>query len=240
MAPNDLPDWTSVVARPQTQLAGSPWNYAIGNNVKTFTLAADTSILGILLPNFFNLSQLQVVGHTSGLTYLEADPTVQIWRQFYTIPIMSGIDNAVDITIFAGTASTAYICSIPDSVAVVALADNPAPWQSANVPPVTIDFANPGQNNTVTVITAPTNSRSLWLHGAYWSWSVAAATANGIWQVSTPTEIGADSPVAAGAARFMDWRGAKLAGGQSLQWKQLGAAASGTTSCYGSISYAVF
>jgi hypothetical protein len=38
----------------------------------------------------------------------------------------------------------------------------------------------------------------------------------------------------------MDWRGAKLAGGTSLQWKQIGAAAAGLSTCYGSISYAVF
>lgn len=240
MGVNDQPDFTSVVARPQTQLAGSPWTPAAGTVTKTFTLAADTSLIGILIPNFFNITNLQVKGHTSGFTYLNEDPFHTSFHPYYHTVIESAVDSQVDITVASGSSNTVYVSSIPDPVASIALPAQAAPWQAPNMTPLKVDFANPGQNNTVTIIAAQPNSESIWLHTMEWMWDAAPAGASGIWQDDSGTEIGADAALIAGAARFMDWRGAKMAGGKAFQYKQLGTAAAGTYNCRGTIAYAVY
>lgn len=240
MGTNDQPDFTSVVARPQTQLAGSPKTWAPGSQTFTFTLAPDTSILCLLIPSFFNATRLTIVGHQSGFTYVKEEPFKTSFHPIYYAVVNSAVDMSVDITITCTIAVQAYVSSVPDPVASVALPTVPAPWQAPNQTPLKMDFANPGQNNTVDIIPAPINSQSIYLHSAEWLWNAAPANAFGIWQDSNGTEIGADAIPALLGPRFMDWKGAKLAGGFAFQYKQTSTAAANSYFCQGSITYSIY
>lgn len=238
--PNDLPDWTSVVARPQTQLAGSPWVYPSGDHTKTFTLAADTSIVCVLLPAFSTVTQLFIRGVTSGFTYLKAAPFNTSFHPYYTAVINSAVDSQVTVEINGTPGNTAYISSIPDPVAQITLPNQPAPWEAPTMTPAPIDFANPGPGNTVTVIAAPNNAQSIWLHGMQWVYTGATAGTDGQWQDSNGTEISADSVTLNSGPRFHDFKGAKMAGGFAFQYKQIGAAAAGTYNIRGNVCYSVY
>ena len=238
--PNDQPDWTSVVARPQEQLAGSPWTYPAGDNTKTFPLAADTSIVSVLLPNFATVNQIQIRGHTSGFTYLKEVPANTSYHPYYMAVINTGVDSSVDVEINAGSSHIAYVSSIPDPVATVALPNQPAPWQAPNQPPGKVDFGNPGQNNVATVIAAPTNSQSIWLHTLAYKWNAAPANAFGVWQTSDGTEIGADAVPIAGYWQHTDFHGVKLGAGYSLGFKQTSTAAAGSFFAQGFCTYSIY
>lgn len=238
--PNDQPDWTSVVARPQTQLAGSPYTVASGTDTRTFTLAPDTSILMILIPSFFNVTALQVHGVTSGFTYLKAAPDLTSYHPYYTAVIFTAVDPTVSITVSVGASTTVYVSSCPDPVASITMPNQPAPWESPNQPPLTVDFGNPGPAGTVTIIAAPTNAQSIYLHSFEWVWNTTAATLNGVWQDDSGLEIGAEDTTNNVAPRFMDWKGAKMAGGRAFRFKQNGALAAGSVFCNGTICYSVY
>ena len=238
--PNDQEDWTSVFARPQTQLVGSPATYAAGDTSKTFTLAPDTSVVCVLVPNFQFVIELQIKGVTSGFTYVKEFPDLTSYHPYYTAVINSAVDSQVIVEINTSNTVTAYVSSIPDPVATLMLPNQQAPWQAPNQPPITIDFDNPGAGNRAIIIASPANSESIYLHGMQWVWTAAAATANGQWTDGGGGVHGADSPITAGIPRFMDWKGAKLPGGHSFDFTQVGAAAIGTTHCYGILTYAIY
>jgi hypothetical protein len=240
VAPNDLPDWTSVFARPQTQLGGSPWSAPAGTNTQTFTLAADTSIICVLIPNFFNITSLQVHGVTSGFTYVKAEPLKTSYHPYYVAAINSAVDSAITVTVTTGVTTTVYVSSIPDPIAAITLPNQPAPWEAPNQPGIAISFANPGQNNTAQIVPAPVNAQSIYLHTMAWVWTAAAATANGRFIDGGGTAVGKDAPITAGVRAFMDFKGAKLAGGDDFHFVQDGAAAAGTTNCYGFLTYAIY
>lgn len=237
--PNDQPDWTSVVARPQVQLAGSPWAYGATTQSKNFVLAADTSILGILLPGYLQVTTLTVTGHTSGTVYLTLNPSaVRFPDVFYTL-IQSAVDMSVDITITAGSSGTAYISSIPDPVAQAQIIQNPAPWQAPNQLPAQLNFANPGNGNSVTIIAAPSGSQSLWIHSMSWMWTVQATNVQGIFQDSGGTQFLDDGAFVAGSRGYMDFKGARLDPGTGFVFKQFSAGAASTTFCFGGVTYSV-
>lgn len=238
--PRDQQDWTSVFARPQSQAAGSPATWAIGTTTKTFTLAPDTSIVCFLCPTFFNIDALTITGHTSGFTYVAAEPLNTSFAPIYYAVVNSAVDTSVDITVTCTIAVSAFVSSVPDPVAAVSVPTVPAPWQAPNRTPLKMDFGNPGMNNTVTIIPAQTNSRSIYLHSAYWLWNAAPANAFGVFQDSNGTEIGADSLPALLGPRYMDWKGAKMAGGFAFQFKQTSSAAANSFFCQGSITYSVY
>lgn len=237
---NDQPDWTSVVSRPQTQLGGSPWAVPIGTTTQTFTLAPDTSIVFILIPQFFNVTSLMVHGVTSGFTYVKEQPLLTSYHPYYVAAINSAVDSAITVTIATGVALTAYVSSIPDAIASIVIPGQPAPWQAPNQQGLAISFANPGQNNTVTIIAAPSNAQSIWLHTMSWVWTVAAATANGRFIDGSGTAVSKDSPLILGQRAYMDFKGLKLAGGDDFHFVQDGAAAANTTNCFGAITYSIY
>lgn len=240
MAPNDQPDWTSVFARPQTQLGGSPYTVASGTDTRSFTLAPDTSILLILIPSFFNVTALQVHGVTSGFTYLKAAPDLTSYHPYYTAVIFTAVDPTVSITVSVGASTTIYVCSSPDPVASINMPNQPAPWEAPNQPPLTVDFGNPGLGVAATIIPAPSNAQSIYLHSFMWTWNLSSTTLFGAWQDDTGLEIGAEDTKGSISPRYMDWKGAKMAGGHALQFKQAGSLAAGSSFCNGMITYSVY
>lgn len=240
MAAEDMPDWTAVVARPQTQLAGSPWSYAATTNTKSFTVAPDCSIVSVLLANPLGVSALSIVGGVSGATYLNVNPSLNNVNLYYPSIINSAVDTTVTITITASAPGTAYVSSIPDPIAAVALATEPLPWQAANKPLLTLDFGNPGLNNTVTLIANPPVGQAVYLHSMQWLWSVANTQCFGVWQQVGGLELGADNAGGSISPRFMEFHGVKLTSGAGLQFLQKGSLAAGSSFCNGWLAYSVY
>lgn len=237
--PNDQPDWTSVVARPQVQLAGSPWAYGATTQTQNFVLSADTSIIGILLPGYLTVTVTTVTGHVSGTVYQTLNPSqVRFPDVFYTL-VQSGVDTSVDITITASATGTAYVSSIPDPVAAAQIIQNPAPWQAPNQLPAQLNFANPGNLATATIIAAPSGSQSIWLHTMSWQWTTADSSMHGIFQDSGGTQFLDDGSFVAGTRAYMDFKGARLDPGTSFVFKQFTATAANSTFCFGGVTYSV-
>lgn len=237
---NDLPDWAQVIARPDTILAGSPMAYVSGSTTETFAVPTGVHLLSIVLPGFPNITEIIVNGATTGTRYFDETPNQSIYQAQYYVLIPAGADTSVSITINAGASGNAYITGVSDTVAVAALPQNPTPWQAPNRPPLKVVFSNPGQNNTAVVIPEQINAKSIWLHTFYWEWTAVSATLFGNWQDATPVVIGSDTVAVSAAARYMDWKGAKLSSGQAFEFLQTGPAAAGTASCLGSITYSAF
>lgn len=229
-----------MVARPQTQLTGSPWAYSSGGATKTFILASNTSILGILLPGFATVSELKVTGVTSSVVYLDINPETQAFQQFYYTPVMDAVDTQVTVSISASSGATAYVASIPDPVGVLSLPANPPPWQAPNQFARKFSFTNPGAGNTRTIVPNGFGGRTLYLHTAVWVYSAVVVGSTGTFQDSAGTDILADDATLSGVPRFMDFKGTPITAGAELDYHQSGAAAVGTYTISGSFTYAVF
>ncbi len=237
---NDLPDWASTVYQPDVPLAGSPMAFIAGFTTQNFAVPNGVHIINIVLPTFFNVSALTVAGVTSGNTYLQEKPNQDIFRHDYWVIIPGSVDTTVTIDITSGSPGTAYVSGVLAPIAVAALPQNPAPWQAPNTKPSGFTFANPGAGNTVVIVAAPPSGESLWLHDLSFFWSVAMPTANGHFQDGAGQIVMEDAPLTVGGHRYMHYGGVKLSGSQSFLFKQAGAAAAGTTTCYGAISYAMY
>lgn len=240
MGTNDLPDWATVIARPDTILTGSPMAYINGFTQATFTMPTGVHILSIVLPGFPNITEITVSGVQTGTTYYGETPNQNIYQPQYYVLIPEGADTQIEITISSGAPGLAYITGVSDTVAVASIPQNPAPWQAPNRPPLKVVFSNPGSGGTSIVIPAQTNARSIWLHTFYWQWTATNGGLFGNWQDATPVVIGSDTAAVTAAPRFMDWRGAKLSAGEAFEFNQTGGAAAGTASCLGSITYSVY
>lgn len=235
-----MPDWTSVFARPQTQLAGSPASYPVGDTTQTFTLASDTSVVSVLIPNFFNVTNLQIKGHTSGFTYFKAEPIKTSFAPYYVAVIDSAVDTAIDVEVNTGVLTTVYISSIPDPVAAIALPSQPAPWQAPNQPLVEVFFMNPGPGVDVTVIPAPVNAQSIWLHTMAYITSAVNANLSFRWQTSDGTRLFDDTFSADASMRNVDLKGVKLKGGLALNFHQVGTLVANTLNIMGTIAYSIY
>lgn len=238
--PKDQPDWTSVISRPQTQLAGSPWNYAATTNTQSFTVAPDCSIVSVLFANPLFVTQLKITGDVSGATYLNVNPSLNNVSLYYPAIINSAVDTSVTITLVAGASGIAYVSSIPDPIAAVSMSTEPLPWQYANQPLKTIDFSNPGNGNTVTIVPNPPTGQAIYLHSISYLWTVATNTMFGIWQQIGGVELGADNATNGTVPRYMDFHGTKLTSAAGLQYKQTGSAAAGSNFCNGWLAYSIY
>lgn len=238
--PIDLPDWTSAIARPSIQATGSPWAYAATSQTRNFTLQSDAHALGILLPDYQTVTVLEITGHVSTVTYLNVDLATANFQPATWVPVMAAIDTSVDIRIDATFASTAYITQVFDVSAPVITPQLPPPWTNPNSTPTAISFSNPGAAATVTILPSPGPGMSIYLHSMQWLWTAASTTADGQWQDSFGTSRVADSPVTAGVPRYVDFKGAALPPDSGWQWLQNGAAAAGSTTCYGTVTYSIF
>lgn len=237
---NDLPDWASTVYQPDVAITGSPISYIAGFTTKTLAVPSGVHILNVVLPGFPNISLITVAGATSGVTYLAETPNENIFQKQYFVLIPQLVDTSVVVDITAGAPGTAYVSGMLAPLAVAQLAQNPAPWQAPNRPPLGFSFANPGAGNSVVILGAPINSMSIWLHSMSWTWTVAGATGGGNFQDSNGVIALKDVPITAGQARYQDFKGAKLSGGFDYQFTQVGALAANMTFCEGSVTYSVF
>lgn len=238
--PNDQQDWTSVVARPQTQLAGSPWTYNTGGDSKTFTLAPNTSIVGILLPSYNSVSFLSVTGSTSAITYLKVNPSASLYQQYYYVPIVDAVDTQVLVIVTGTLSAKAYVVSVPDPVGVLSIPAVPPPWQAPNQPPLGFKLSNPGPLTNINILPVPPLFTGYYLHSAVWEYSGVAAGQTAVWEDSNGVAFLFDDATTAGGPRFMDFKGAAMAQNQPLIYRQVGAAVAGTYTVSGSITYSVF
>lgn len=237
--PNDLPDWTAAIARPSLQATGSPWAYPAGNTTKNFPLSADCHSVGILVPDYQNVTLLQVVGHTSTVEYLNVNLAFVNSGPAQWVPVIAAVDMSVDITVHDANPNTLYVVQIFDAQAVLSTPQLPPPWQAPNQHPATIHFLNPGSGNTVTILPSPGPGQSLYLHTMQWTWDTTVAGLSGIWRSSNGTERGADDADQAGASRYMDYRGAQLDPNTGFQFNQTSVTPAGSAACHGTITYSI-
>lgn len=239
--PNDQPDYTSVVARPQTQLAGSPWVIASsGTHTLAFTLTPDTSILAIMVPALTVVTEITVTGVVSGSLYLDVLPSTELFpNQFYAI-VQSAVDTSVNVTVVSTTGTTVYVSSIPDPVAQTSLVTFPAPWEAPNQPPLHMGFGNPGTGAHTTIIPAPAAGKSIWLHELSYNVSGTNAALYIYWQTSDGTVFAGDICEVDIGRRHFPFRGARLGAGLSVQVMQPPTLAANTIFYEGTAVYSVY
>lgn len=238
--PVDLPDYSSVIYRPDDVLTGSPWSYSSGTNTKTFPIPVGSHIVAVLLPGYTTVSNLLVTGSTSTVQYINAYPNDSIVpRPFYGI-VSSAVDTSITVKITASSSGTAYLTTIHDPVAVAIAQADAQPWQSANLPPVPISFGYPGNGGTSVVITAPAAPQSVWLHSFSYRWNVVTANSFGIWQTTGGLEICADPGANDLTQRPYEGHGTKLPVATGLEFVGQGAAAVNSCFAQGMITYSVY
>jgi hypothetical protein len=237
--PNDLPDWTAAIARPGVQATGSPWVYPAGSTSKNFPLGPDTHSVGLLVPDYQNVTLLEVVGHVSGVEYLNVDLAFVNSGPAQWVPVIATVDTSVDITVHDAGSNTLYVVQVFDAQAVLSTPQLPPPWQAPNQHPTTVHFLNPGPSATVTILPSPGPGQSLYLHGMQWSWDTTLATLTGVWQSSNGTERGVDVAAEAGASRYMDFKGAQLDPNTAFQFHQTSDDAASSAVCHGCITYSI-
>lgn len=237
---NDLPDWAQVVAQPDTILPGSPTLYNSGSTSSTWGLPTGVHMLSIVLQDYPDVTSLTVVGETTGVPYLDINPSTQTYQHNFYALIPGGAETEVTITTVASAAGRMWVTGISSPLAVATLPQNPAPWQAPTGPGAFMSFGNPGSGNSATIIAAPTGNRSIWLHSMWWSWSVASSTVIGTFQDGDGVDVGADIAVTAGIPRYADFKGQRLAPDSAFIFKQSGAAAANTSFCFGGVTYSVY
>lgn len=236
---NDLPDWASVVARPDTILPGSPVLYNTGSTSTDFTMPTGVHILSIVLQDYPDVTELSVVGVETGVPYLDVNPSTATYQHQYYVLIPAGADTKVQVTTVASVPGNMWVTGVSDTVAVAVLPQNPGPWQAPTSPSAGLSFGNPGPGASVTLIPAPTGNRSIWLHSMWWLWSAASANIVGAFQDTGSVIVGEDIAVTAGIPRYMDHKGLRLGPSQAFIFKQSGAAALNTAFCFGGVTYSV-
>lgn len=240
MSTNDLPDWATVTASPDVPLTGSPMAYINGFTSVTFAIPTGVHLLSIVLPGYLNISEIDVVGITTGVTYFTETPLRNAYQHQYYVLIPSGADSSVSVRITASAAGTAYITGVTDTVAVAALPQNPAPWQAANVRPLSLSFANPGLSGVVAILGGQGGNRSIWLHSMTFLWDVASLSMGGQFTDTSGVQFLATEAVTAGAVTHVEFHGAKLDPNVGIQFVQGGSSAAGTTNCRGTLVYSVY
>lgn len=238
--PNDIPDWSTTVYQLDTNLSGSPMSYVSGTVSHTFTVPTGVHLLSITLPVNGNVTLLQVTGATTSARYLSINPQLASTTTTYYVFVPYLVDPTVAVSITATGTGTAFVNGVSAPIAVAELAQNPAPWQAPTYPANPISFDNPGAGNSFTILNAPGVGFQLYLHSMWWMWTVSAATMTGHFGDSDGLIIGWDAAITLGIPRNFDHKGAKLNDNAAFEFSQVGAAAAGTTHCYGSVTYSVY
>jgi hypothetical protein len=237
---NDLPDWSNTVYQLDQNLPGSPISYVNGSVTTTFTVPTGIHLLSITLPDPGNVTFLLVSGNSTNAKYLEVNPQLSSFATTYYVFIPYLVDPEVKVQINATGTGSAYVNGVSAPIAVADLPQNPAPWQAPTYPANPISFDNPGSGLSAAILNAPGVGVQLWLHSMWWMWTVSSATTIGHFGDTDGLVIGYDAAITLGIPRFMDHGGAKLNDNAGFQFTQTGAAAAGTTHCYGSITYSVY
>ena len=240
MSTNDLPDWATVVARPDTIISGSPTLYSPGGFSDTFTMPTGVHILSIVLQDWPDVTGLLVQGANTGVVYLNINPSQSSYQHQYYALIPSGADTQVTVTVTASVAGNMWLTGVSDTVAVAVLPQDPTPWQAPNQPPMKFGFTNPATNGTAAVIAAPGLGKSIYLHTMLWYWVTVAANVSGEFEQTSGTFIVPSYAVVAGQPYYVDFKGAKLAPDSGIQFLATGTAAAGAALLAGSVTYSVY
>jgi hypothetical protein len=188
--PNDLPDYTQMVTRNALALTNSPYAFVTGTNTQNFTLTADCHSVLILIQAVANVSNLKLVGQTTGVDYAFAAGQATSVTGAFWIPVSSVLDSVVQLQITATGGGTAYLAGIGDSQASVAVgAPSPFPvtiqgssvriltntdisasavptWLASNRGMAVIDTGSLAANATFVILPA-TTGRTYNLHGIF-------------------------------------------------------------------------
>lgn len=238
--PNDVPDWTTQVIRPDVTPSGSPWAYSSGTSMMSFAISRGVHVLAVLVPDFTHVSSLLVKGVTSGVTYLQSYPNDSIVpRPFYAV-VAPEVDSFVSVSIVASAGNTLYVTNVADPIAVAIAQADAQPWQAPNLPPVPISFGYPGAAGNAVVIPAPAAPQSIWLHGMTYRWNIVTANSFGAWFTTGGLEIWADPGANDLTQRSVDYRGTKLPVATGLEFTGQGGAAVNSCFAQGTISYSVY
>lgn len=119
MVPNDSPDWTTNIARPQTAYPGSPFSYGIGLNNITVDVTPDVYTLGITFTPVGSLHNIAVIGIQSGALYLEQEDTLGAVANVQWVPLISALDTSVQIQLMATESGHVSVALMGESAGVI-------------------------------------------------------------------------------------------------------------------------
>lgn len=238
--PNDVPDWSTQIIRPDTVPSGAPWAYGTGTSTKNFTILKGTHVFTLVIPDFSHVSLVTVTGASTGQTYLKEYPILDILPRPYYMIVSSEIEPNVTVSITASAGATLYAASVGDVPAVAIAQAEALPWQAANQPPQPVNIPYTGAGGTAVILPAPAAPRSLWLHSMSLNWSVVAANTNGIFETTAGNPLINDVGATELSQRTFEFHGGKLPSGDGLQFLGVGAAAASASTILGTLNYSVF
>lgn len=122
--PNDSPDWTTNIARPQTSYPGSPFAYTAAGLNFNIGLTPDVYTVGLAFNDNSSLTSLDVVGNVSQTTYLSLRPLLATPGPVQWIPVMSVVDTSINVDIVASAAGSVYVVLMGESAGVIAYPAN--------------------------------------------------------------------------------------------------------------------
>lgn len=117
--PNDSPDWTTNVARPQTAAPGNPYSYGVGLTSVNITITPDVYTLGIVLSTIGSIHNIAVLGEQSGALYLEQEDTLGFVANVQWVPVISALDTTVQVQIMATAAGDMTVALMGESAGVI-------------------------------------------------------------------------------------------------------------------------
>lgn len=122
--PNDSPDWTTNIARPQTEYGSSPYAYTSAGLNISVSLTPDVHVVGLAFLDNSSLQTLTVVGNVTGTTYLSLRPTLSTPGPIQWVPVMSAVDTSVEVEITATASGSVWIVLMGESSGVIAYPAN--------------------------------------------------------------------------------------------------------------------
>lgn len=122
--PNDSPDWTTNIARPQIEYPGSPFVYTGAGLSMDLTLTPDVYTVGLAFLDNASLTALTVTGNVTGTTYLSLRPLLASPGPVQWIPVMSAVDTSVNVDIVASGTGQMWVVTMGESAGVIAYPAN--------------------------------------------------------------------------------------------------------------------
>lgn len=237
---NDVPDWSTQIIRPDTVPAGSPATITAGTTITPFTVLKGSHVVTIVVSSYSSVSFIQVIGATSGVTYLQAYPSVDGLPRPYYLLISTEIDAVINVSVTCSATITLYVTSVGD-VPAVAVAQQPAlPWQAPNRVPGLIAFGYPGASASVTILATPGAGKSLWIHKIQGRWTSVVANTFGKFQTSASGDLVWEPGATMINPIEYDFGGAELPQNTGLIFLGQGSAAANASFFQGMVTYSIF
>lgn len=237
---NDVPDWSTQIIRPDTIPAGSPWPYPTGTTIKNFPVLKGSHVFTVVVPDSTNVSFVQVIGHTSGITYLTAYPPTDYLHRPYYLIVSSEIDATLDVSVTATVSGTLYAASVGDVPAVAIAQQSALPWQAPNRTPAMIAMGYPGSGAATVVLASPGAGKSLWLHSMTYRWTSVAGNCFGKWQSTGGTDMIWEAGATMLDPVYYSLHGVQLPQNEGFQFLGQGSGAVNASFLQGTIVYSVF